>query len=111
MDIRKIRDGDETPDEKLLYDLDETETLQLGYVSVDPGESTTLRAHPDEEEIYLILEGEARLLLGNEERIIRKGETVYVPRNTDHFMTCISPNKLEYLYIANYPDLPGKADR
>ena len=106
MKIQKIKLPGELPEEKLLFDLPETETLQLGYVSLRPGESNTERSHPDEEEIYLVLGGTADLRLGDEVASVTAGDTVYVPRNTVHQLTCTSAEPLEYLYVANYPDLP-----
>ncbi len=104
--IRKIwEDGElERPQEKLLVKEEETETIALGYVSVDNGNSTVTGFHDDEEEIYVILKGKALLMLGDEEQEIGPGSVVYVPRNTKHKMTCTSEEKLEYLYFANWPD-------
>ena len=101
---RKIWDEDGSkPREKLLVDRHEAETIALGYVSISKGESTQTGFHDDEEEIYVILKGEAKLILGDEESNIKEGDVVYVPRNTTHKMTCISDEKLEYLYFANWP--------
>ena len=108
MDIRKIKLPGEMPDERMIFDLPETETVSLGYVSVATGEKTHLGLHEDEEEIYIILGGRALLRLGDEEAEVARGDSVYVPRNTLHQMTCTSPEKLEYLYIANYPDKEGR---
>lgn len=104
--VRKIwEDGEaERPEEKLLVDRPEAETIALGYVSVDKGNKTHLGFHDDEEEIYVILKGRAILRLGSEETEIGPGSVAYVPRNTEHQMTCISDEKLEYLYFANWPD-------
>lgn len=105
MDIRKIKLPGEMPDERMIFDLPETETVSLGYVSVQPGEKTHLGCHEDEEEIYIILGGRALLRLGDEEAELSRGDSVYVPRNTVHQMTAVSDVPLEYLYIANYPDI------
>ena len=53
MFVREIwrEDEKERPQEKLLFDLDETETIALGYVSVDSGKTTKAGFHDDEEEI------------------------------------------------------------
>jgi mannose-6-phosphate isomerase-like protein (cupin superfamily) len=106
MKTAKIWDEDreDTPGEKLLIDRNETETIALGYVSIFKGESTQLGFHDDEEEIYVILKGRAVLALGDETKEVGAGETVYVPRNTEHRMRCISDEKLEYLYFANWPE-------
>jgi quercetin dioxygenase-like cupin family protein len=104
MKIRKIWDSnEESVDEKLLFDRPETETIALGYVSLSKGESTSPAIHIDEEEIYVVLGGEAELHLGDEVGTVVKGDTVYVPRNTHHYMSCISEEKYEYLYFANWP--------
>jgi quercetin dioxygenase-like cupin family protein len=103
MKIAKIWDEDENNKEKLLISRDETETIALGYVSVEKGGCTQPGFHDDEEEIYVILKGRAVLTLGAEETETGAGETIYVPRNTKHQMRCISDEKLEYLYFANWP--------
>jgi len=93
----------ERPREKLLINREEAETIALGYVSVDHGNSTMTGFHDDEEEIYVILKGRAILMIGEEEREVGPGSVAYVPRNHKHSMKCISLEKLEYLYFANWP--------
>jgi len=93
----------ERPEEKLLVDEHEAETIALGYVSKALGEKTVEGFHDDEEEIYVILKGTAILELGDETAEVKPGSVVYVPRNTRHQMTCTSEEKLEYLYFANWP--------
>jgi mannose-6-phosphate isomerase-like protein (cupin superfamily) len=106
MKIVKIWENESTdvPREKMLIARDETERIELGYVSRLNGESTPLGFHDDEEEIYVILKGRAILKLGDEEKEVSAGDTVYVPRCTEHRMRCISDEKLEYLYFANWPE-------
>lgn len=99
----KIWENGTQPEEKILFDRDVTETICLGHVTVKCEESTTLRTHDDEEEIYVILKGKAMLLIGDEEQEVGPGDVAYVPRNHQHKFTCISEEKLEYLYFANWP--------
>ena len=103
--IRKIWEDNEKerPREKLLVTQDEAETIALGYVSISDGESTQVGFHDDEEEIYVFLKGKAILKIGDEETVVEKGSVAYVPRNMHHSMKCISSEKLEYLYFANWP--------
>lgn len=104
MIIRKIwEDESESPAEKLLIERAETETIALGYVSVDNGNCTKKGFHNDEEEIYVILKGRAILVIGEEKQEVYPGCVAYVSRNTVHQMQCISEEKLEYLYFANWP--------
>lgn len=103
--IRKIWEDNEKerPREKLLVTREEAETIALGYVSIRNSESTQVGFHDDEEEIYVVLKGKAILKIGDEETIVEKGSVAYVPRNKHHSMKCISNEKLEYLYFANWP--------
>ena len=105
MIVRKIWEDNEKvrPLEKLLVNADETETIALGYVSVENGNSTKPGFHDDEEEIYVILRGKAKLTIGDEICEVGPGSVAYVPRNHKHIMTCMSEEKLEYLYFANWP--------
>lgn len=104
--VRRIWEENEEmrPDEKLLINKNETETIALGYVSVHDGQSTKIGFHDNEEEIYVILKGRANLMIGDEEITVEPGSVAYVPRNHKHRMTCISNEKLEYLYFANWPE-------
>lgn len=112
MIIRKIWD-DSIPAfqrERLLLHLQETETISIGYVALQPGESTQLGLHDNEEEGYVVLSGKALLMLGDSFIELEKGHVVYIPRNTPHRMTCISDTPLEYLYFANFPDINNPAN-
>lgn len=103
--IRKIYDDDSNiVAEKLLVEREETENIALGYVSVNSGNTTETGFHDDEEEIYVILKGNAILTIGDKKQEIGPGSVAYVPRNHLHNMTCISEEKLEYLYFANWPN-------
>ena len=42
-------------------------------------------------------------MIGDEEKEVVPGSVAYVPKNHKHKLTCISDEKLEYLYFANWP--------
>ena len=90
--------------EKMLVDEAEAETIAVGCVVVGPGECTTARVHADEEEVYVVLSGRAEVTVGDECEEAAPGDVIYVPRNKNHFLKCISDKNLEYLYFANWPD-------
>ena len=101
--IRKIWDESEKVARKMLVERKEAETIAMGYVSVEKGNSTQVDTHDNEEEIYVILNGRAILMIGEEKQEVEPGMVAYVPRNKKHNMTCISDENLEYLYFANWP--------
>jgi mannose-6-phosphate isomerase-like protein (cupin superfamily) len=88
---------------RTLIPIEKTETLALGYNVRMPNAPLVTETHSDEEEIYIILEGRGRLHLGGEESEICAGQTVYVPRNVEHGMVCISDAPMKYLFVANWP--------
>jgi len=103
--VRKIWEENEETGAKnrLLIKREETETIALGYVQVKSGDSTKVDIHSDEEEIYVILNGKAILMVGDEMSEVGPGMVAYVPKNKKHNMKCISEENLEYLYFANWP--------
>lgn len=105
MILRKIWDKstDKNRVSRLLIKGDETETMALGYNSREKDAACAMDFHDDEEEFYIILKGSGRLFIGDEEEEVGPGCVAYVPRNTRHKMICISEEKLEYLFVANWP--------
>lgn len=88
---------------------EEAETLSSNYMRVKKGESTPLGCHDDEEEIYIVLAGRAKVKIGDIEGETYPGTVVYIPRNTPHISTCISDEDYEFICVANWPDkMPAK---
>ncbi|WP_127581521.1 cupin domain-containing protein [Paenibacillus koleovorans] len=87
----------------------EAETISSNYVRVKPGQSTSEGMHDDEEEVYIVLGGKAKLRLGEETHEVEKGDVVYIPRNVVHQATCVSDVDFEYICVCNWPDrIPGQ---
>ena len=59
------------------------ELVRFSWRSV-PGGVITEHIHPHQEELFVILAGEARFTLDGEERVARAGETVVVPAGVRH---------------------------
>jgi mannose-6-phosphate isomerase-like protein (cupin superfamily) len=57
--------------------------LNCGIYSLAAG-STDMQAPHDEDEVYLVLSGKARMKLGEEERAIGPGSLLYVGATTEH---------------------------
>lgn len=58
-------------------------SLNCGIYSLAAG-STDMQAPHDEDEVYLVLSGKARMKLGGEERAIGPGSLLYVGATTEH---------------------------
>lgn len=60
------------------------EFMKAGVVTKPEGEGSELHMHPNEEQWTLILDGKLHYILGDEERIVGKGDIVHIPRFVKH---------------------------
>ncbi|MGD0985757.1 MAG: cupin domain-containing protein [Acidimicrobiales bacterium] len=60
-----------------------SEAIWVGFALVDEG-STSNRHHHDNEEIFIVMEGEGRICVGDESVEVAPGSVVRVPPTTDH---------------------------
>jgi mannose-6-phosphate isomerase-like protein (cupin superfamily) len=57
--------------------------VSLIFVEAPPGEGPSLHTHPYAE-VFIVEEGEASFVAGDEERTVRSGDIVIVPAGTPH---------------------------
>ena len=70
----------------------------MGQVTLEPnGGQVPWHNHPNEE-IYMILEGEAEMALGDELQMLRAGQVVYIPSGVFHQLTNLSNVPTCFLY-------------
>jgi len=60
------------------------EFMKVAVVTKPEGKGPALHSHPNEEQWTLILEGQMHFILGDEDRIVGPGTSVYIPRNMLH---------------------------
>lgn len=60
------------------------EFMKAGIVTKPEGVGPPLHMHPNEEQFTLILEGKLHFVLGDEERIVERGDLVHIPRFVNH---------------------------
>jgi mannose-6-phosphate isomerase-like protein (cupin superfamily) len=76
-----------------------TEIHSVAYVVLPPGKSSLLHYHPEAEESYYLLQGNARILVGEEESQLTTGQIVLIPPRKPHKITNIGEGDLEFLAI------------
>jgi quercetin dioxygenase-like cupin family protein len=54
-----------------------------------PGHTVPLHSHPHEQ-VGIVYDGKAKLRIGDEERIVQKGDFYRIPANVPHGDTCMS---------------------
>ncbi len=71
--------------------------LIMRIVEVPPGEKVPLHSHDDEEQAYLILEGEGIIRLGDKSYHVKAGHAVFIPMHTPHGVLNNSNKVLKYV--------------
>ncbi|MFX1570195.1 MAG: cupin domain-containing protein [Promethearchaeota archaeon] len=74
------------------------ENMTMALNATLPGHTVPIHSHKHEQ-IGMVYAGEAKLRIGDEERIVRKGDFYRIPSNTPHGDTCISDEPFVMLDI------------
>jgi mannose-6-phosphate isomerase-like protein (cupin superfamily) len=84
--VVKDRDSEILRDTYYLIDPENSpsKNLTMGYTVIYPTGKTTGHAHDDMEEVYYILSGKGKMLIGEEEFPIQGGDAFYVPFGQYH---------------------------
>jgi mannose-6-phosphate isomerase-like protein (cupin superfamily) len=94
----KNREGETLRDTYFLIDPEKSPSrnLKMGYTIVYPTGKTTGHSHDDMEEVYFIVSGRGKMVIGNDEFPIQTGDAFYVPFGEFHttYNTGIEPLKL-----------------
>jgi mannose-6-phosphate isomerase-like protein (cupin superfamily) len=70
----------------------------MGYVVLDPKGGQVPWHNQEQEEIYMILEGEGEMCVGAERTTVRGGQTVYIPAGEFHQLTNVGDEPLRMIY-------------
>lgn len=81
-------------------DVTGAETFTMGIVILEPGKGHERHNHPNSEEVLYILDGEGHQTVGDEERDVSTGDTVYIPAGVEHstINTAWKPLRVMALY-------------
>lgn len=101
---RSLRYATKTREQKTLRDTyflidpenSPSKNLKMGLTAVYTDGKTTGHSHPDHEEIYYVLQGKGRMIVGDAEYEIKTGDSLYVPFGLFHttYNTGILPLQL-----------------
>jgi quercetin dioxygenase-like cupin family protein len=58
--------------------------IKVAVVTYQGGEGPPPHFHPNEEQFMLMLEGKMNMVLGDEERVVERGDLIHIPRNVRH---------------------------
>ena len=74
------------------------EQFCMGYVTLDPRGGQVPWHNQDQDEVYFIVEGEGEMCLGEERRLVRAGQAVYIPPGVFHQLTNTSDLPMTMIY-------------
>ncbi len=60
------------------------ELMKAGMITYQVGGGPPPHYHPNEEQFILVMDGKMNMILGDETRIIGRGDLVHIPRNERH---------------------------
>ncbi len=70
----------------------------MGSVKIDPNGSIPKHCH-DNEEIYIILRGNGRMVVEGESKIVEAESVVYIPPNKEHYLENNTDEPLEMMFV------------
>jgi len=102
---KMVRDGIPT---LIVKRIDENLGLQDGArrllgvwdTTLPPGTILQPHLHPDAEEVYYILEGRGRIMVGDETRTVTPGHLIYIPPGQPHTIHALGVQPLRWITVA-----------
>jgi mannose-6-phosphate isomerase-like protein (cupin superfamily) len=94
-----------SPDKMQKVNLFETERMFTDIYCLEPGQEQKRHAHHGADKVYVVLEGNGRVCIGDDERDLGPDEIVLAPADVEHGVTNASSNRLVLLvFMAPNPN-------
>lgn len=71
--------------------------LSITWVEGEPGSEQLMHAHPENEQVYVIVQGRALMKVGDEEQQVAAGTLIFVPPRTGHAIRNTGDEPLVYV--------------
>jgi mannose-6-phosphate isomerase-like protein (cupin superfamily) len=86
---------------ELVVDRADAAASEVFVTVLEPGEAPPLHQHDDTEQVFFILEGIGKLVIGSDLRSfpVQPGQVVRVPPSTPHRIFCEGTTALKYLVV------------
>ncbi|MBN1418123.1 MAG: cupin domain-containing protein [Planctomycetes bacterium] len=77
----------------------EAKNFCMGHVVLDPNGGQVPWHNQDQEEVYFVIEGTCEMCLGDERRVVKGGQAVFIPPGVHHQLTNIGGTPATMMYI------------
>lgn len=84
-------------------DIVEAEQFKGGLATFEPGRTEPMHAHPDAEEINIILEGEGQLITDKDVIDCKPGDWQFIPKGVPHSHTNKSDSQFRFAWLYSPP--------
>ena len=84
------------------------EFMKVGVVTKPEGEGPPLHMHPNEEQFTLILDGRLHYILGEEDKVVERGDLIHIPRRTNHRSRAVGGEAI--FFTVKFPAGTGELD-
>ena len=74
-----------------------SENLAITWVEGEPNSEQPIHAHPENEQVYVIVRGRGLMKVGDEEQEVAAGTLIFVPPQTGHAIRNIGGEPLVYV--------------
>ncbi len=85
-----------------------SKNLKMGLTTVYANGKTTGHEHPNHEEVYFVLQGKGKMVVGEDEYEIKTGDALYVPFGAFHTTYNIGVLPLQLLWVTAEDRSEGK---
>jgi mannose-6-phosphate isomerase-like protein (cupin superfamily) len=80
--------------------------LAVTWVEAQPGSEQPLHAHPESEQVYVIVRGSGHVTVAGERQLVDAGTLVLIPPGAEHAIYNPGPEPLVYVSAASPPFEP-----
>lgn len=92
-----------SPSKMGKVDIARGETLFAGLNCFEPGQEHAAHAHPGQDKLYVVLEGEAEIQVGDEKADVAAGAAAFAPSRVLHSIRNIGSTRLIVMAILAPP--------
>ena len=91
------------PDKRVRKMLFKTDQLWSEIACYEPGQSTVMHSHPNEEEAIYVLEGTANMSIDGQEVVVPAGAIVKFPSNVPHDVRNLGQQRCVIMFLKINP--------
>ena len=92
-----------SPEKMAKTDLASGETLFAGLNCFEPGQQHAAHAHAGQDKLYVVLEGDAEIQVGDEKQLVSAGAAAFAPSGVLHSVRNCGENRLIVLAVLAPP--------